>query len=651
MVLVAGGSPPALAAAVGDAPVLDRNRASALDVERPSNFAIPDAAERPRLPTAGPFFDVKDVRIEGISDRAEIGLSVERLVEVARVELSRQADEQEIADQGYSDEELLEVARFLDQVKARRDNTDFTKVALFNQLDDLLEGFEGRRGISVFDLEAVASAVQDRVRDTGLILAQVVVPPQTVREGVVTLRVYPGRLGGVVLVDNEVYEQATFERAFASAEGKAVELNDIDERLRLVNDFNGIDVSGVFVPGRVPGETQLQLNAVNERRWSITERIDNHGAASTGRTRGLISIGIYDPTGGGDELTATFIRSEGPEEAIVSSLGYFRPLGDIKSFLQFGYTRNEFAIGGLQTVRGDTRNYDAAVGTHWIRKRDRNLNQTVHAAYKDSEIIIAGGQVDNSQQVTEFGTTLTYDALITGWRAIVDGSTTLTMGSIQDGRIEGQTDTTGRTFPGQDKNYVILAQNLRLFKLFELPVPFVDAMSQHSVLFRINAQYSEQSLPAVDKFALGGADGVRSLLSDDISVDKGIIANLNVYWQIPEALDFDIAFFDQKFSDAIRPYVFYDYANGVLAATDTNANDQDDIWFDFAGYGIGFEYNFQKNNRGGYDIHGSVGYARSDALRFGDDSFAGVIDDEDRIYADLTIEIDQNSWPFFGGRK
>lgn len=645
--------PTALAAPVGDLPEMDQTRASDLSVERPSNFAIPNAPDRPTLPTAGPFFDVKDVKIEGIQDRPDIGLSVDSLLNTARDELKRQAHEQEIETQGYSNEELLQVARYLDEVKNRRDDTDFTKVALLNQLIDLLKTFQSRRGISVFDLEAVASAVQDKVRDTGLILAQVVVPPQTVKDGVVTLQVYPGRLGGVELVNNRVYQQQTFEKAFAKEIGEPVLLSQIDERLRIVNDFNGLDVSGVFVPGRVPGETLLQLNAVNERRWSVTERVDNHGAASTGRTRALFALSIYDPTGAGDELTGTVIRSEGPDPATIGSLNYYRPIDDIRSFVQAGYTRSEFAIGGATDVRGDTRNYDLALGTHWIRRRDRNLNQTVQISYKDSNIVIAGGALDRSQKVAEFGSTLTYDALITGWRAVVDGSTSLKFGSITEGRFRGDPNPANNSaFPGQEENFVILSQTLRFYKLFDLPLPFVEGYSHHSLLLRINAQYSEQQLPGVEKFALGGADGVRSLLADDISVDNGVVANFNFYWKIPESLDFTLPYFtDEKFSEAVRPYIFYDYGYGVTKASRQNAAQQDDTWFAFTGYGAGFEYNLQKNNRGGYAIHGSIVWARPSSSRFGNPGFENVIDDEDRIYADLTLDVDQNDFPWFGGKR
>lgn len=641
----------AAAAPAGDFPEVDVDRASGIDVERPSNFSIPDASDRDTLPTAGPFFDVTDIRIEGIGDRPDIGLQVADLVAVAERELARQANEQEIAEQGYSDEELLEVARYLDRLKARQDDSEFTRLALVDELIELIDDFEGRRGINVFNLGEVAQRVQDRVRSTGLILAQVVVPPQTVREGAVTLRVYPGRMGSVRVADNEVVKAAPLEGAFRDVVGEPVLVSQIDERLRLANDLGGVDLTGVFVPGRSPGETQLRLNTVNERRWRVSERIDNHGTSITGRTRLLASASIYDVSGAGDELTLTGLRSEGPDPVTLLNASYYRPVLGLRNFVQMGISKNEFTISGAADIQGDTTNYDVALGTYWLRSRDRNLNQTVHIAFKDSELTLAGGTNDRSQKVGEFGTTLNFDALIEPWRAVIDGSSTLTVGNITSGRQEGSARPGGNdTFDGQDKHFVIASQRLRLFKLFEMPWPLLERASQHSILLSMNGQFTEQFLPAVNRTALGGADGVRSLIADDISVDKGLTARAQLYWQLP----FDgalPAMFNQSWSEAIRPFIFYDYGYGVTKASQIDAANQDDTWFEFAGYGIGFEYNLFKDARGDFDMRGSVSWAWPSTSRFGDELFETVIDDEDRIYADFTVEIDQNDWPFWGGRK
>ncbi len=632
-----------LAAAAGDFPDLGAPRASDIDTERRSNIDVPEARVRPNVPTAGPFFDVSDVRILGLDEDRARGLSLDALRETALAALARQAAEQEIAEQGFSNAELREIARLLERVRGRQDETSVTKIALFDELVDLIDELDGRRGVSVFDLEAVALELQDQIRATGMLLAQVVVPPQTVRNGVVDFRVYPGVLGDVAVVNNNVYRARPLQTAFHDRAGQTVQVDEIEERLRLVNDMGGMDISGVFVPGRNPGETQLQLNVLNERRWSALTRFDNHGADITGRNRGLVGLTIYDPTGGSDQLALNFLRSEGPNEVTLANARYQRPFSGLRNYMELGVSRNEFTIGGEVDISGETMNYEALFGRRWVRSREANLSQTFFVAYKDSELDL--GVENRDQGIVEIGTALTYDQLIPEWRMVIDSTTGMRVGQIRSGRIEGQLQPGGmRRFDGQDEYFFIASQTARVFKLFDFRVPFTEHRSRHSFLFRLNTQYTDQFLPAVNRFSLGGADSVRALLSDDISVDKGVFASMQVYWDLPDALDFEMPWANQRFSDFLRPYAFYDYAYGVTNAQRINLATQDDTWFEFRAYGVGLEYNLFRNSRGNFWVRGSVNVAWPENFRFADDVFRQIIDDKRRIYADFTFEFDRSTF-------
>ncbi len=635
--------PGTLWAAAGDFPPLDSARISDIDTERRSSIDIPQARERPNVPTAGPFFDVTDVRILGIEDDPERGIDLVALRQRAMAAVARQAAEQEIEEQGFSNAELREIARLLERVRGRQDESIVTKVALFDELVDLIDELDSRRGVSVFDLEAVAREIQDEIRATGMLLAQVVIPPQTVRDGVVDLRVYPGILGDVAVLNNDIYRARPLQSAFSDRTGATVRVEEIEERLRLVNDLGGMDISGVFVPGRNPGETQLQLNVLNERRWSALTRVDNHGADVTGRTRGLLGLTLYDPTGSSDQLALNFLRSEGPNEVTLANVRYQRPFPGLRNYMEFGVSRNEFTIGGEFDISGDTLNYEALFGRRWMRTREANLSQTFFLAYKDSQLDL--GIEDRDQGIVELGTALSYDQLVPEWRMVIDSVSGLRVGQIRSGRIEGQLRPGGTDrFPGQDEYFYILSQQARVFKLFDVPWPFTDARSRHSFLFRLNAQYTDQFLPGVNRFSLGGADSVRAILSDDISVDKGAFASMQVYWDLPSALDFEMPWANQRFSEFLRPFVFYDYGYGVTNAQRVNLATQEDTWFEFRAYGVGLEYNLFKNPRGNFLVRGSVNVAWPENFRFGDDIFEQIIEERRRVYADITFEFDLSTF-------
>jgi hemolysin activation/secretion protein len=204
-------------------------------------------------------------------------------------------------------------------------------------------------------------------------------------------------------------------------------------------------------------------------------------------------------------------------------------------------------------------------------------------------------------------------------------------------------------FDADDFQVVLLSQTARVYKLFDIDLPLIDYSSRHSFLLRVNSQFSEQFLPAVDRTALGGADGVRNLLADDISVDKGVFASMQFYWEVPASLDFEMAWARQRFSEFLRPFVFYDWAYGVTNASNVNAGARDDTWFEFGGYGLGMEFNLDRNAQGNYNVRGTLAWAFSEKSRFGDPIFETIIDDEDRIFFDLTVELDRTAFPGWFG--
>ena len=64
-------------------------------------------------------------------------------------------------------------------------------------------------GYTVGQLQETADQVTIYYREKGLILAQAVVPVQTVDAGVVIIQVFEGRLGRVIVEGNEVYKEST----------------------------------------------------------------------------------------------------------------------------------------------------------------------------------------------------------------------------------------------------------------------------------------------------------------------------------------------------------------------------------------------------------------------------------------------------------
>ena len=77
-------------------------------------------------------------------------------------------------------------------------------------------------GFTIGELQEVADAVTRFYREKGLILAQGVIPVQSVQGGIVNIQVYEGRLGRVLAEGNLMYKEALLKIPFKGLIGEPI---------------------------------------------------------------------------------------------------------------------------------------------------------------------------------------------------------------------------------------------------------------------------------------------------------------------------------------------------------------------------------------------------------------------------------------------
>ena len=112
--------------------------------------------------------------------------------EVLAAALVDQRTQSAVGDHGFTDSELVQVARFLDALgihDERRLNAEDVR-----DLQALVERQKHQRGINVNQLESIAKRLQQWLRAQGYPLATAYVPGQVVEDGIVYVNVEVGRL-------------------------------------------------------------------------------------------------------------------------------------------------------------------------------------------------------------------------------------------------------------------------------------------------------------------------------------------------------------------------------------------------------------------------------------------------------------------------
>ena len=543
--------------------------------DEPDSISVPRVSERLYGEGEQDRFPVREVKIEGVVPFPDKGITQEQIQAVVDQEFVRQRA-MGTDENGFTERDLLDIGRFLREIIDRPGNPDQEDL---EALVKLVVETEFERGwITVEQLDQIARVVTEYYRERGFILATAFVPEQEVSDGVIRLNVLEGRLGDVAVQNQEIFNPGTIKAAFSNELGEPVTEERIEGALRRINDLPGVRVRGSFSPGENVGETKLTLGVLDEKAWSSSILMDNHGSETTGEIRLYGNTEWNNLWGRGHRLMAGVLRSEGPDSALYGQLEYELPVtADQRGKLKATISRNEFSVkrlANLPEIVGETDNYGLTASYQVTRSRTNNL--AVHAGYTFKDVVFQVGELttlSTDEQIETFNVAADYTRLWDERQLLLSSRLAFDQGHIISGEARGQST-----------DFTKILLNANLLKRFSVPNWVTKNESFFNFVMKMNSQYTEKFLSSVEQFSLGGPNGVRAFGVSDVSVDSGVYAGFEMYFDLPV----DIT---DRFNlplDPIRPYVFYDYAYGVSRGLE-GARDFD---AQIRGWGAGFRLNW-----------------------------------------------------------
>ena len=481
-------------------------------------------------------------------------------------------------------------------------------------LDDLLKK-QLERGFSIGELQEVADEVTRYYRAKGLILSTVVVPLQTITDGVVDIQVFIGRLGRVVTEGNEKYDLETLEKPFSKLIGQPVTQHEIEEALLVLTDFAGLSVFGVFRPGIKVGEADIVLKVQQEKSYDVDYRIDTHGLKETGLNRFRTIVHWNNPTGGADRITVTLQQTYNPKMSNFWSMDY-------KLYLGRGYTfgagifRNFFRIGGdlaANQIAAETINRSFYLEKSFTRGRQRNFSSRLTLTQKKSRTQTQSVQT-NMDRLTVLALTMNYDSVDTihplrpiyralfkdtpedyggglnflnvtwsrGFNNVLGamGSSGDQFVSLSESRSGRRGNSAGEFAEGQFEKVTLSYQRLQLL-----------AKGQ-SLMFATEAQWSNDILSNQELYSIGGPENVRGFPDAQGLFDRVFYFKLEYILNAPFGLASRPAFMNRTWGEVLQFSVFYDFAtatkNDPLSNQDVNEQNR---WINFKSIGLGLRFN------------------------------------------------------------
>ncbi|EAV6571086.1 ShlB/FhaC/HecB family hemolysin secretion/activation protein [Salmonella enterica] len=424
-------------------------------------------------------------------------------------------------------------------------------------------------------LEKMAQEITDLYRHSGLLVARAVLPPQTVKNGVLTIQIIPGHYDRARVTNASFLRTSLAERLVRTTtpEGSVVTRRALEREALLLSEIPGVNAQVALKAGDRQGTTAPDITLTSGQRFGGYIGLDNQGDPTTGRSRVMAGGYANNLLGLGDQLRVDLLDAYEKSDLFNGALdysllaggGYGARLGMNYSHLNYRYSLNR------QGFDGYSDNWGLYAIQPWIRTSRARVDVRLDA----------GQQFLTDQYPADFAPLLGGN---TGRKQVSLGSLSVS-GSVADlpGGLTGfsLSGTTGNVdlrngvsrllTEGVGVSGQFARLNYQLNHDQRVWGPF-------SIYVGVSGQQANGNLDASQKFLMGGPSAVRAYDIGDGSVDQGVVGTAEVRsrWAIPVQRWFGAApqltvatFYDQGRGDQYRNN---DDGNGRHLANDNHLN-------------------------------------------------------------------------------
>ena len=194
-------------------------------------------------------------------------------------------------------------------------------------------------------LRRTVDALTSYCRSHGYPAAAVYLPPQESADGVVVLRVLPGRYGEIAIENNSRLKTPVARRIIAGLKADDIITTEkLETALYAVSDATGARAVGVLSPGTAFGTSKLTVRIEDSKESNTVFYVENYGSPSTGRYRYGLQETLYDPSGTGDKVSLGTLISNGSLRNFYAN--YETVVGRGGTTLGLGISRMNYKVSG-----------------------------------------------------------------------------------------------------------------------------------------------------------------------------------------------------------------------------------------------------------------------------------------------------------------
>jgi Hemolysin activation/secretion protein len=384
-------------------------------------------------------------------------------------------------------------------------------------LAPLIKPYEGRE-LTSEDLQVLRSQLTRYYIDHGYINSGAVIPDQQVKDGVIELRIFEGRLTDIGVSGNDWLRESYISKRLALEAEAPLNLSELQERIQILQQNRLIErINAELGPGAQVGESMLKVQIKERRPYAAGASFNNYRSPSVGELRGEVWAAHYNLSGFGDSLSARYGLTGGLDEVAAA---YTVPLNAYDTGLGLSYERSDSEVieepFDALGITSKAQTYGILLSHLFYRTPQKHLTGTLTFERRHSETTLLSEPFSFSPGVRNGKSDVTVLRFGQEW---VDRGPdqVIAARSIFSVGIDALGATINPSPLPDGRFFTWLGQFQWIRRLWD---------TDNQVLFRSDLQLAAQPLLPLEKFAVGGAYSVRGYRENQLVRDNGWFTSL-----------------------------------------------------------------------------------------------------------------------------
>jgi hemolysin activation/secretion protein len=371
------------------------------------------------------------------------------------------------------------------------------------------------KNLDFSQLQELTNLLNTFLKQQGWILANAYLPKQNLTEGTLHINIALGHIekdaqGNVITIENtqpfRISKDLVESRLEESVNKAIVDSKSLERAILLLNDLPGIKAQSTFEKGKETGGSRLIINVKEGPIINGDITADNFGNTYTGLWNANINLRVNDLLGNGEQFTLGGKKGENLNQSYFAAT---TPIGDNGALLNIHYNYLDYRLGKELKeldIHGDTQTIGTGMSYPIIRSTELSLWGSVNYNYRTTQDLTLD-KIAEQRFINQGILGLSSQYLDTIWNGAINQ---INYQFLFD-NIEKS--TTNR-LPNIENDYN--KHNLHLSRLQRITqdISFYNA---------VDIQIATKNLASIDKFYLGGVNGIRAYPTGEASGDSGWI--------------------------------------------------------------------------------------------------------------------------------